>query len=210
MNEHLLFLGRFLRHPRLIGAIAPSSPALASAMAAMCDLQGSVCVVELGPGTGALTAAIMAGVRPSARVLAIDREPAFVERLRARWPILEAICASAADLPAITAARGIGAVDAIISGLPFASLPAAVTADILAGIERTLRPGGAFTTFQYVHAFRMPSAAKFRRDISARMHSSPERRLVMRNLPPAYVLTWRRNSAATSAPFASSVSGGAG
>ena len=195
MTEHLLVLGRFLRNPRSIGAIAPSSPALAAAMVDGHDLSGCVRVVELGPGTGALTAAVADRVGPSARVIAIDREPAFVERLRERWPQIETICGSAAALPSIAAERGLEAIDFIISGLPFASLPAEVTNAILEGIEGTLRPGGIFTTFQYVHAYRMPPAVAFRRDISRRMGSAPERKLVMRNLPPAYVLTWTRRAA---------------
>lgn len=191
-REHLLFLGRFLRSPRSIGAITPSSPALTTAMVSGFDLQGSVRVVELGPGTGALTSALVERIGPGARVLAIDREPLFVERLRAQWPQIECICASAVALPAIAAERGLDDVDVIVSGLPFASLPGGVTSQILDGIEHTLRPGGTFTTFQYVHAYSMQAAKAFRRDLSDRMGSAPERRLVMRNLPPAYVLTWRR------------------
>lgn len=192
MNEHLLFLGRFLRSPRSIGAIAPSSPALAAAMVHGVDWDGHKRVVELGPGTGALTAALVACVGPSARILAIDREPVFVERLHERWPQIEAVCASASALPIIAGERGLDAVDFIISGLPFASLPAAVTNQIVDGIERTLRPGGTFTTFQYVHAYPMPTALAFRRDISARLRAAPVRTLVMKNIPPAFVLSWTR------------------
>ena len=194
MNEHLLFLGRFLRSPRSIGAIAPSSPALAAAMVRAYEFRGDDCVVELGPGTGALTAAIVAHASaPGIRVLAIDREPIFVERLRARWPQIEAICASAAALPQILDERRMAAVDFIISGLPFASLPAAVTNQIVEGIERTLRAGGTFTTFEYVHAYPLPPAVAFRRDISRRLGAPPVKTLVLKNLPPAYVLSWKRS-----------------
>jgi phospholipid N-methyltransferase len=125
-------------------------------------------------------------------VLAIEREPLFVQRLRQQWPRVESVCASAAALPSIAAERGLQPIDFIISGLPFASLPAAVTTEILDGIEHTLRPGGTFTTFQYVHAYRLPPAVAFRREISSRMKSAPSRTLVVKNLPPAYVLTWKR------------------
>ncbi len=191
-REHLLLFGRFLKAPRSIGAIAPSSPALAEAMVAALRLGGADRIVELGPGTGALTSALVARLHPGARVLAIDREPMFVERLRARWPQVECVCASAVALPALAAERGLLPIDHILSGLPFASLPAPVTARILEGIEETLRSDGTFTTFQYVHAYRMRQAAVFRRELSARLGSEPERTLVLRNLPPAYVLTWRR------------------
>lgn len=191
-REHLLLLGRFLCHPRSIGAVAPSSPALAEAMVQDFDLDGAVQVIELGPGTGALTAALVPRLGPSSRILAIDREPLFVERLQRQWPGVESVCGSATALREIAAERGLGPVDLIMSGLPFASLPVAVTTQILDGIEHTLRPGGTFATFQYVHAYRWPSAVAFRRAISRRMGSPPVRTLVLKNLPPAYVLRWQR------------------
>jgi phosphatidylethanolamine/phosphatidyl-N-methylethanolamine N-methyltransferase len=193
LREHLLLFSRFLRSPRNIGAIAPSSPVLARAMVRDVDLGGgAVRVVELGPGTGAFTSAIVSRLGPSARYLAIDREAAFVERLRELWPQIECVCASAAMLPALAADRGLAPVDHIISGLPFASLPGAVTTQILDGIEQTLRPGGTFTTFQYVHAYGLPPAVAFRHDINRRMGGQPTRRLVVWNIPPAFVLTWKR------------------
>ena len=195
-REHLLLFGRFLRNPRSIGAISPSSPALAEAMVALLPLDGAERIVELGPGTGVLTAALLRRVAPTARVLAIDREPLFVERLREQWPEVESVCASAAALSILAAERNLLPLDHIVSGLPFASLPAAVTARILEAIEQTLRPGGTFTTFQYVHAYRLPHAVAFRRDLSGRLGAWPARMLVMKNFPPAYVLTWKRDEGA--------------
>jgi phospholipid N-methyltransferase len=189
-RAHLLLFGRFLRNPREIGAIAPSSAALAEAIVQPLRLDGREHVVELGPGTGVLTAALAARLGEHARCLAIDREPLFVDRLRALWPQVDTVCASAAALPALAAERDLLPIDHIVSGLPFASLPPAVTFAILEGIEQTLRPGGSFTTFQYVHAYRLPPAAAFRRALSDRLDAEPTRTLVMRNFPPAYVLTW--------------------
>jgi phospholipid N-methyltransferase len=152
------------------------------------------CVVELGPGTGAFTRAIVPKLGPAARFLAIDIDPTFIETLRARWPRVDFVCGSAEQLPAFAAERGLSAVDHILSGLPFASLPAAITSGILDGIERTLRPGGTFTTFQYVNAYGMSAAVAFRQDLSRRLGGEPTRHLVMRNIPPAWVLTWTKIS----------------
>jgi phosphatidylethanolamine/phosphatidyl-N-methylethanolamine N-methyltransferase len=190
-REHLLLLGRFLRSPRTIGAVAPSSRALACEMVRDLDLRGPVRVVELGPGTGAFTRAIVERLGPNARCLVVEIEPAFVQQIRARWPSIECVCASAATLERLVAERAFGPVDHVISGLPFASLPKATTREILAALARTLRPGGTFTTFQYVHAYPLPAAVAFRREINARLGSLPQRRLVLPNVPPAWVLTWR-------------------
>ncbi|HQX80682.1 MAG TPA: methyltransferase domain-containing protein [Vicinamibacterales bacterium] len=191
MNAHLLMLGRFVRSPRTVGAVAPSSRALAAEMVRGLDLTGPTTVVELGPGTGVVTSAISAQLGPDAHALAIDIEPKFVAAIARRFPRIEAVCASAADLPALLHARHMFPADHIISGLPFASLPGEVTTAILDAVAASLRPGGTFTTFQYVNGYPTPLAKSFRRALSARMGSSPERRMVWRNIPPAFVLTWR-------------------
>jgi phosphatidylethanolamine/phosphatidyl-N-methylethanolamine N-methyltransferase len=192
LREHLLLLGKFLRNPRSVGAVAPSSQTLARAMVDGLELDGETRVVELGPGTGAFTREILKRIGPSARYLAIDREPAFVERLRTQWPAAEFVCSSAVALPTLAVERGLTPIDHVVSGLPFASLPGPVTKEILDGIDRTLRPGGTFRTFQYVHAYGLPPAVAFRRDITARLGCAPTKQLVVRNIPPAFVLTWRR------------------
>jgi phospholipid N-methyltransferase len=191
-RHHTLLFAQFLRHPRSVGAIAPSSAVLGRAMVEGLDLNGPVRVAELGPGTGAFSRAILARLGPAGRYVAIDREPLFVECLREQWPQRDFVCGSAATLPAVAAERGLSPVDHIVSGLPFASLPAATTVEILDAIDGALRIGGTFTTFQYVHAFRWPVGVAFRREINSRMGRPPSRRLVLWNLPPAYVLRWTR------------------
>jgi phospholipid N-methyltransferase len=193
LRDHLHLLGRFVRNPRTVGAVAPSSAALARQMVAGLDLHQAR-VVELGPGTGAFTRAIVPELGPAARFLAIDIDPTFIETLRTRFPQVDFVCGSAEQLPAFAAERGLDSVDHILSGLPFASLPASITRGILDGIERTLRRGGTFTTFQYVNAYGMSAAVAFRQDLSRRLGGEPTRRLVMRNLPPAWVLTWTKIS----------------
>jgi phosphatidylethanolamine/phosphatidyl-N-methylethanolamine N-methyltransferase len=195
VRDHLQLLGKFLRHPRTVGAVAPSSAALAREMVAGVGRSDAERVVELGPGTGSFTRAIVGRLGPRGRLLAVDVDAAFVDGIRRRWPNVDCVCASAETLPELAAARGFLPVDRIISGLPFASLPEAITRRILDGIEKTLRPGGTFTTFQYVHAYRLPPAVAFRRELTRRMAAPPKATFVMRNVPPAWVLTWRRPAA---------------
>jgi phosphatidylethanolamine/phosphatidyl-N-methylethanolamine N-methyltransferase len=155
-------------------------------------LDGAVRVVELGPGTGAFTAALSAQLGADARALAIDVDRGFIDRLRERWPNIEYVCGNAAALPQFAAERQLMPVDHIISGLPFASLPAAATQDILDAVARTLRVGGTFTTFQYIHAYSLPPAVAFRDELSKRLGAQPRRRFVVWNFPPAHVLRWTR------------------
>lgn len=190
--EHLHFLGALLRNPRSVGAIVPSSSRLARHMVR--DIAPASRIVELGPGTGAITREIIRRAGAAGRLLAVDTNDSFVERIRRGWPQVDCVCASAETLPELTAELGWTEVDHIVSGLPFATLPTGTTRLILDGVRDTLRVGGTFTTFQYVHAYRLPPAVAFRRELSARLGSLPLSHLVVRNVPPARVLTWRRRA----------------
>ncbi len=184
-------LGRFMRSPRTVGAVAPSSRALAAEMVRDLDLSGAQTVVELGPGTGVVTRAIAERLGPDAHALAIDVEPEFVAAIARKFPRVEAVCGSAADLQALLQARHLAPADHIISGLPFASLPGEMTTAILDAVAASLRQGGTFTTFQYLNGYPTPLATSFRQALTARMGAAPVRRVVWRNFPPAFVLTWR-------------------
>jgi len=192
LREHVFLFRRFLRSPRTVGALTASSRALAEAMVDGLDLERPGCVVELGPGTGVFTAAIAERLGKDTRFLAVDIDPAFVQQIRKRWPAIECVCASAERLDELVTARGMFPVDHIVSGLPFVSLPPAMTREILASVATVLKPGGTFTTFQYLHGYGLPQAASFRRAMTARMGVQPVTRLVVRNVPPAIVVTWRK------------------
>jgi phospholipid N-methyltransferase len=192
LREHVLLFSRFLRSPRTIGAVTASSRALAQAMVSGLDLAHARHIIELGPGTGVFTAAIVDQVSLGTRVLAVDIDPEFVRRLKGRWPEIESVCDSAERLCDLAAERGMLPVDHIVSGLPFVSLPVAMTRQIIDSITAALRPGGTFTTFQYMHAYRLPSAAAFRARMSAKIGRPPHVRLCVRNFPPALVLTWHK------------------
>jgi phospholipid N-methyltransferase len=85
-----------------------------------------------------------------------------------------------------------GPVDHIVSGLPFATLPRDMTRRVLDGIEHVLRPGGTFTTFQYLHGYGLKAGRTFRQQMSERMGGPPVRRLVVKNFPLAFILNWTR------------------
>lgn len=199
-REHVFLFSRFLRNPRTVGALTASSRALAEAMVQGIDLQQRGHIVELGPGTGVFTAAIAERLGPETQFLAVDIDPAFVTQIRKRWPAIECICASAERLEELATTREMLPVDHIVSGLPFVSLPPPMTRRILESVATVLRPGGSFTTFQYLHGYGLPQASSFRRAMTERLGRQPATRLVVRNVPPAVVLTWRKAGAAHQDP----------
>ncbi len=191
-NDTRQFLSAFLRHPARVGAIAPSSPQLARAMVRDLHLPAGGCVIEFGPGTGPFTAELANLTGPNA-YLGIEREPRFVRVLENRFPQMRFVTGSAEDAVTLHAEAGLGPVRAVICGLPFASLPPSVQDGIVDALDQMLTPGCMFRTFQYVHAYGLPTAIRFRRrmrELFGRHHRS---RPVLRNIPPAYVLTWQRS-----------------
>ena len=150
-------------------------------------------VVELGPGTGAVTGETARRLPADAACLAIDVDPVFSARVGARWPRVDSVCDRAERLVEIARARNLLPVDHIVSGLPFASLPVASARAIVGAIVASLKVGGTFTTFQYVHAYGFSSAMAVRETLTREMGSAPTRSLVLGNLPPALVLRWRKH-----------------
>ncbi|HET7217032.1 MAG TPA: methyltransferase domain-containing protein [Vicinamibacterales bacterium] len=193
-HDHRLFLSHFTKSPRTVGAIAPSSQSLARTMLDGLTLEDGVKVVELGPGTGAITGEIARRLPARAICLAIDINPEFTARVAAKWPRIDAICDRAERLVEIASARDALPVDHIVSGLPFASLPGETARAIVDAIVAALRPGGTFTTFQYAHAFGFSSASMVRETLTRRMGARPTRRFVISNLPPALVVRWTKRA----------------
>lgn len=172
----------FLKHPRSVGAIAPSGRALAKAMVDEINFAAAGTLVEFGPGTGVFTALLVERKRPETRLLAIEQNERFCDLLRERFKgheNVEILHAGAETLLDALEQRGIDGADAILSGLPFASLPTAVSERILEAARVALTANGPFVTFQY-------SLVKAK--LFAPYFDLQKRRRVWRNLPPAHVL----------------------
>jgi len=127
-----------------------------------------------------------------ARYLGIELEPRFVSRLRARFPRLQFHEGSVADVAQILRDEQLPSPRAIISGLPFASLPRAVREAVIDATAEVLADDGEFRTFQYVHAWSLSSARRFREAMSARFEKFQRSKPIIRNVPPAYVLTYAK------------------
>ena len=191
-SDNALFLGEFFRSPTVVGAIAPSSPALAAAITVGLPERGEPVVVELGPGTGAFSTQIQQRLGGRGRHLAVEVNPTMARTLKSRCPGVEIIEGDAAGLPDMLAERGVAAVDLVISGLPWAVFAADHQQAVLDAVRAVLRPDGVFATFAYAHARVLPPARAFRRRLAATFEEVVAGRTVWRNVPPALVLHARR------------------
>ncbi|RUQ33916.1 MAG: methyltransferase domain-containing protein [Candidatus Competibacteraceae bacterium] len=179
-----LFARELLANPRAMGAACPSMPALAGCMASCVPLNRDGLVVELGGGTGAVTAALLRYGVPPWKLIVVERSPTLAHHLRQRFPHLRIVQGDAAHLAQLLdqdRARGIGS---IVSSLPLRSLQPAVTRAISQQFETLLEPGGLLVQFTYdLRGARRRLLPHFRRLSS---------KLIWSNLPPARVETFER------------------
>jgi phospholipid N-methyltransferase len=185
------FFAAALRKPGQIGAVAPSSPSLAGVIASVVPTAGAPVVVELGPGTGAVTTAIDARLVPGARHLAVELDPRMADFLRQAHPGLEVVEGDAAKLQALLAERGVETADAIVSGLPWALFDHDTQASILSQVAAVIGPDGVFATFAYRHGMALSAARRFRRTLHATFAEVRLTPTVWRNMPPAFVYVCR-------------------
>ncbi len=152
MTNVVTFLRALISDPRRVAAIAPSSPALASAITAEI-MPHCAPVIELGPGTGVFTKALLARGVPEDRLALIEYGPNFARMLQARYPRAHVLQMDAAHLKSVELFGG-ESVGAVISGLPLLSMPEDMVAAIMEGAFAHLRADGAF--YQFTYGLRCP------------------------------------------------------
>ena len=181
--DHLRFLRGLIARPRNVGAIAPSSPALARAMAAQIDPAIDGPVLELGPGTGVITEALIARPIAPVRITAIEYDPEFASLVAARFPGIRVVRGDAFDFPRTLGLSGGECFAAIVSGLPLLNHPPERRHALVKDILNHLAPGAPYIQFSYGLQPPVPAPAGA---------SVKRAALIMLNLPPARVWVYRR------------------
>lgn len=186
------FWAAALRHPGQVGAIAPTAQAMAELLTRVVPRAGAPVVVELGAGTGAVTAVIDDCLPPRARHLAVELDPAMAEFLARTHPGLEVIEGDAVKLGTLLAERGVERADAVVSGLPWSLFDEWTQGAILDQIAGVLDTNAAFTTFAYRHGLLLSGARKFRQALHETFEEVLVTATVWRNVPPAFAYVCRR------------------
>ena len=190
MNENIQFLQAFLKNPGKVGSITPSSPELAQKMISGIRPGPDNIVLELGVGTGAITKFLQGVVPDDRSYLGIELDRDLVRSLNRKYPDMRIVRGNALEAAKIHERSGLGKVGCIICCLPFVSLPNEIGEKILLEIDNFMQHGCTFRTFQYAHGYYFPSAIKLREYMRDRYGKSKRSRLVVKNVPPAYTLTW--------------------
>ncbi len=177
LSDRLRFLRAFVANPRQVGAVLPTSRYAVRDMLDLADLPGAGLVVELGAGTGSQTGEILARLRPGARLVALEIDPALAELLSARYddPRLQVVCGSAEHLADILAGEP---ADVVVCALPFTSLEQGLRRRILDELPRSLAATGTAVVIQYSPLIEAELRRRFR---------SVRRRISPVNVPPAWL-----------------------
>jgi phosphatidylethanolamine/phosphatidyl-N-methylethanolamine N-methyltransferase len=180
LADNLRFLRALISNPKSVGAIFPSSPILAQAIARQIDPLGGP-VLEIGPGTGVVSEAILArGLAPQDLTL-LEYDEEFARRLGARFPGVQVVQGDAFDLDGTLGARP--PFGAIVSCLPLLNHPVAQRLAFMDGLAGRLLPGAPLIQFSYgLHAPVVPPDG-----FAVTCTAS-----VLANIPPAKVWVYRR------------------
>jgi len=184
-DKALAFFLRFLKAPKQIGSVIPSSCFLERRLVRAARVAQARTVVELGPGTGGTTQAILNALPHDAKLLAIEIDPRFVDIVKADIadPRLIAHEGSAEHIAATLSRYSLPAPEVVVSGIPFSTMPRQVGENILRAVLRSLAPGGRFVAYQL-----RDRVAVLGRDI----FGAAEIDIELLNIPPMRVFCWRK------------------
>ena len=177
-------LKAWLRNPIQVATIFPSSPFLTKQLADRDCIRTADRVIELGPGAGGTTAAMLSQMHSDAKMLTIEKTESFAEPLNAiQDPRLSICMADAMDLRDIAREENFGKTDVLISGIPFSLLPPEVAMRISQSIYQVLRPGGVFIAYQ------MKSDVK---EYAEPLFGPPVTEPIPMNVPPLNAFVWEK------------------
>jgi len=186
LSDTAVFLREWLANPQRTGSVAPSSPQLADAMARWIPSDPESFVLELGPGTGPVTDALLKRGLREEKLVAIEHNPKMAGLLREKFPRAQIITGDAWQLDDLL--RGlrepVESVGAVISSLPLLNFSEEQARALAQKIRAVLEPDGNWVQFTYrIHKLRPRGASTFRLRAS---------KIVWLNLPPARVSVFQK------------------
>jgi phosphatidylethanolamine/phosphatidyl-N-methylethanolamine N-methyltransferase len=183
--DDVRFFGTWIESPLTTGAVTPSSKALARTMAGYIDPDVPGPVIELGPGTGPVTEALVAqGVDP-ARLVLVEFDPAFCRLLRTRFPGAMIVNGDAYSLKRLLGGLLQQPAAAVVSGLPLFTKPLTTRLRLLFEAFSLMSPGAPFVQFTYHAVAPIPKRLD-------RVRAEASERIWL-NIPPARVWVYRRD-----------------
>ncbi|MFC7326254.1 class I SAM-dependent methyltransferase [Marinactinospora rubrisoli] len=211
LRDARLFVTQAVQTFRATGALVPSGPALAHALNRFVDERpdptAPIAILEAGSGTGPVSRAIAAHMRPGDTLDLVDPNPRFAEHLRGLLgtdPDLSAVADRVTVHESLVTDLGTDRrFDVIVSGLPFANFTAEEVQEILDYYFAVLRPGGHLSFFGYLYTKQVKAIIAPRADYLRQVRSGwviedwvrrygIGRERVLANIPPAWIFHLRK------------------
>jgi phosphatidylethanolamine/phosphatidyl-N-methylethanolamine N-methyltransferase len=185
LDDEVRFIRSWIEKPLTTGAVTPSGRALARTMACYIDPRRPGPVIELGPGTGPVTEALLAqGIDPS-RLVLVEFDPIFCRLLRARYPAATVVQGDAYGLKRLLIGVLRQPAAGVVSGLPLFTKPLHMRLRLLFEAFALMSPGAPFVQFTYNAVAPIPKRLD-------RVSAQASERVWM-NIPPARVWVYRRD-----------------
>jgi phosphatidylethanolamine/phosphatidyl-N-methylethanolamine N-methyltransferase len=184
LDDEVRFLRSWIEKPLHMGAVMPSGRVLARTMAQYVDVDSEGPVVELGPGTGAITNALIEHGIDQKRLVLVEYNPGFCALLRDRYPQARVVQGDAYTLrDSLWDVLSVPA-SAVVSGLPLVTKPMLTRLKLIRDAFLALAPGAPFVQFTYSVAPPIPKS------LPGVSTEASER--IWMNLPPARVWVYRK------------------
>ena len=181
-GDEIRFFKGWMKNPRNVGSVIPTSDHMAKRMASVIDTGSGLPVLELGPGTGVITRAILQrGVKPD-QLFCVEYSAEFVKKLRRDFDDVQIIEGNAFDLNATLGEANILKFDCVVSALPLLSFPKAVRVALIKDLLSRMPTGRPIIQFSYGPLSPVPPIS----GVTVR-----HLEFVFRNVPPAQIWTFR-------------------
>jgi phosphatidylethanolamine/phosphatidyl-N-methylethanolamine N-methyltransferase len=184
LDDEVRFLRSWIEKPLHMGAVMPSGRVLARTMAQYVDIDSTEPVVELGPGTGAITSALIEHGVDQKRLVLVEYNPGFCALLRDRYPHAKIVQGDAYALRESLWNMLSAPASAVVSGLPLVTKPMLTRLKLIREAFVALAPGAPFVQFTYSVAPPIPKS------LPGVSTEASER--IWMNLPPARVWVYRK------------------
>lgn len=185
LEAHRVFLLDFLRRPKEVASVIPSSRFVERRLIREAQIGRAKTVVELGPGTGGTSRAFLKSMSDSARLLCIEINPRFAHHLRKEITDPRVIIheGDARNLQEILTQHNLNAPDAVLSGIPFSTLPEEVGLGIIQSVHDCLAPHGRFVAYQVRDRVAI---------LGKRVFGTPKSSTELLNVPPTRIFRWEK------------------
>jgi phosphatidylethanolamine/phosphatidyl-N-methylethanolamine N-methyltransferase len=193
LADEARFIKSWIDNPLVAGAVSPSSKFLARVMARAVDPRARGPIIELGPGTGPVTQALIERGVPAERLILVEYDEKFCALLSDRFPGARVVQGDAYNLATTLKDTLREPPSAVVSSLPLLNKPEPLRLRLLEDALAMMEPNGVFVQFTYGMVSPIPLGRKGRR---FRWFSAEASAPVLRNLPPARVWAYRRRGAA--------------